>query len=566
MTLEIPTSSQPLGHRITAQRREVRERTFEHALLAAILGLNPFPNLFTLSLILVGLITLKLMRDVGKQWGFPSTLDPLALFGNLLGGISALVLSGLIWLIVIVIGISFPLVQPFALSAGMFAFVWVAGQATNQYYEVGQLKRLKKQETAIAATESATSTTATDITASAPIQSTLSAPTNKLSLPKLRRRQLLLAGLATGAALTGGHHYWQQQQLLARQTRLSNLARQSPTYIKEYLEAAFTSDAKMLADIEALQKSLIIVSPKVPYEREISKQLILCTRLATEQYLTGTIVENYNGGIRNLPSYEPQLNRYQQLLSIEGPEEATTKKTIQVPENASKLPQDPLREGLDNAENLVEGLAGQAIVLKWLNPVYWGFVLVSPEHSLIVFRGTQRITEWIQNILAQQNSYSELSPFQYIGKVHRGFATIYGSIAKPTIEAVQKLDLKRPIYITGHSLGASIATLAAMDIAMRVPEARNQLRLYTYASPRVGDPIFAQQHSRLVPNSYRIVNVADAIPLAPPTFTANLSFAHVGQPWTFMNYSGDIGPSHFVSTYRHAIDKGLEKVYSQPQA
>jgi len=565
MTLETPTSSQQLGHRITAQRREVRERTFEHALLAAIIGLNPYPNLLTLSLILVGLITLKLMRDVGKRWGFPGTLDPLALLGNLLGGISALVLSGLIWLIVIVIGISFPLVQPFALSAAMFSFVWVAGQATNQYYEVGQLKRLRKQEIAIAVAETAKPDLSEPASASS-VHAVAALPIEKRSLPKLRRRQILLAGLATGAALTGGHQYWQQQLLLARQTRLSNLARQSPTYIKEYLETAFTGDAKMVADIQALQKSLLIVPPKVPYDREISKQLILCTRLATEQYLTGTIVENYGGSIKNLPSYEPWLDRYQQLLSIEGPEEATTKKTIQVPENASRLPQDPLREGLDNAEDLVEGLAGQAIVLKWLNPVYWGFVLVSPEHSLIVFRGTQRITEWIQNILAQQNNYSELSPFQYIGKVHRGFATIYGSIAKPTIEAVQKLDLKRPIYITGHSLGASIATLAAMDIAMRVPEARNQLRLYTYASPRVGDPIFAQQHSRLIPNSYRVVNVADAIPLAPPTFTGNLSFAHVGQPWTFMNYSGDIAPSHLVSTYRQAIDKGLEKVYSQPQA
>ncbi|HIK19233.1 MAG TPA: DUF2974 domain-containing protein [Leptolyngbyaceae cyanobacterium M33_DOE_097] len=565
MTLEMPTSSQQLGHRITAQRREVRERTFEHALLAAIIGLNPYPNLLTFSLILVGLITLKLMRDVGKRWGFPGTLDPLALVGNLLGGISALVLSGLIWLIVIVIGISFPLVQPFAISAAMFAFVWVAGQATNQYYEVGQLKRLKKQETAIAPPETARPDLSEPAAATS-VHAVAALPIEKRSLPKLRRRQLLLAGLATGAALTGGHHYWQQQQLLARQARLSNLARQSPTYIKEYLETAFAGDAKMVADIQNLQKSLIIAPPKVSYEREISKQLILCTRLATEQYLTGTIVENYDGSIKNLPSYEPQLNRYQQLLSIEGPEEATTTKTVKVPENASKLPQDPLREGLDNAENLIEGLAGQAIVLKWLNPVYWGFVLVSPEHSLIVFRGTQRITEWIQNILAQQNNYSELSPFQYIGRVHRGFATIYGSIAKPTIEAVQKLDLKRPIYITGHSLGASIATLAAMDIAMRVPEARNQLRLYTYASPRVGDPIFAQQHSRLVPNSYRVVNVADAIPLAPPTFTGNLSFAHVGQPWTFMNYSGDIAPSHFISTYRQAIDKGLEKVYSHPQA
>ncbi|MGL5080308.1 MAG: lipase family protein [Microcoleaceae cyanobacterium] len=142
--------------------------------------------------------------------------------------------------------------------------------------------------------------------------------------------------------------------------------------------------------------------------------------------------------------------------------------------------------------------------------------------------------------------------------MHEGFANLYSKIAELVIEAAKRLSPSVPCYISGHSLGAALATLAAMDIAIRVPGLKNQVQLYTYASPRVGDPAFVAAHSRLVPNSYRVANLGDAFPLLPLPTIRQLAYTHLGQEWAFLTQTQDFGPNHFVSTYQKAIEQELE--------
>jgi hypothetical protein len=70
------------------------------------------------------------------------------------------------------------------------------------------------------------------------------------------------------------------------------------------------------------------------------------------------------------------------------------------------------------------------------------------------------------------------------------------------------------VTICGHSLGGALATLLVADVAAntacRTPVA------YTYASPRVGDHIFASSFNALVGTSYRIENRQDLVPKLPP--------------------------------------------------
>ncbi|MGK7936357.1 MAG: hypothetical protein AB4206_11275 [Xenococcaceae cyanobacterium] len=63
----------------------------------------------------------------------------------------------------------------------------------------------------------------------------------------------------------------------------------------------------------------------------------------------------------------------------------------------------------------------------------------------------------------------------------------------------KQLEPTIPCYITGHSLGAAVATLVAMEIAQQVPQLKDQIQLYTFAGPRVGSPKFVQAHSQLIP-------------------------------------------------------------------
>jgi predicted lipase len=92
---------------------------------------------------------------------------------------------------------------------------------------------------------------------------------------------------------------------------------------------------------------------------------------------------------------------------------------------------------------------------------------------------------------------------------------------------------------------------------LNVPQLRDKIQLYTYASPRVGDLTFAKLHSQYIPNSYRIVNLADFIPLMPPTQAVG-TYLHVGQEWSFLSQNGDFMPNHVVDTYRVAVEREVE--------
>jgi predicted lipase len=531
---------------LRSPNHETRVLIFEYSLLAALIGLNPFANLFSFSLVLLGFLSFKMMRDIGKKWGYPKGQDILAIVGNLFGGLGALIMACLAWGFMIVAAIYFPVVKSLALAAAYSTFTWIIGQATNQYYATGKANEVRDSSL---------------IEKPVGIASNLAGGGGSL-----QRRRVLLGLLATGTTITGIHSYVRLRQFNLEQVKLSKLALSSNAYVEQYLEQAFTSDTIGAQKTQAIKDSVKLIPPTVPYDRKMSKLLIRCTRLGTEQYLTGTIVTNYDGSIKSLPSFEPSLARYTQVATLIGPEEATTTRRLEVPTeetNSSILQPDPLRENLDQIEDVVKQLGGQVVAVKWLNPVYWGFVLRSSESSIISFRGTQQTNEWFQNVLAQQIRHTSLSPFEFVGKVHRGFFTLYSLIAQQVFEAAQKLDKSRPIYITGHSLGASLAILAAMDLAIRIPEIKNQLRLYTYAGPRIGNIEFAEAHSHLVPNHYRIVNVADSIPMAPPTKVDKLVFTHSGQLWTFVDYSGDLFLGHFVSVYKKAIDAEQEKLLNR---
>jgi len=88
------------------------------------------------------------------------------------------------------------------------------------------------------------------------------------------------------------------------------------------------------------------------------------------------------------------------------------------------------------------------------------------------------------------------------------------------------------IYVTGHSLGAAIATLAAADLYQLTPD----ISLYTYGSPRVGDETFAKYFDKIVPDSFRVVAHQDFVPKVPQRF---LGFRHVSREIWYPEATGN---------------------------
>jgi predicted lipase len=94
-----------------------------------------------------------------------------------------------------------------------------------------------------------------------------------------------------------------------------------------------------------------------------------------------------------------------------------------------------------------------------------GFTGYSGSSNAIIlsFRGSSNIQNWIINLSFNQVDYPRCPGC----KVHNGFYTGY-NLVKSTmisqIQALKALHRDAKIYITGHSLGGALATLAAADV------------------------------------------------------------------------------------------------------
>lgn len=80
--------------------------------------------------------------------------------------------------------------------------------------------------------------------------------------------------------------------------------------------------------------------------------------------------------------------------------------------------------------------------------------------------------------------------------LHAGFFYSYNfSNLQPNVStAVGAMLEQHPgadVYIMGHSMGAAVATICAIDVKFTFNLTRERVHLYTFGSPRVGNDVFA---------------------------------------------------------------------------
>jgi hypothetical protein len=132
-----------------------------------------------------------------------------------------------------------------------------------------------------------------------------------------------------------------------------------------------------------------------------------------------------------------------------------------------------------------------------------------PSFAVLVFRGTEQN---IGDFLTDLETGPPLLDQSVVG-AHQGFTKALDSVWEAIDHALDHLTC--PVFYTGHSLGAALATLAA---SRRRPHA-----VYTFASPRVGNGAFVDSLGSLP--VYRVVDDQDALTRLPPE---SLGFRHVG--------------------------------------
>lgn len=133
----------------------------------------------------------------------------------------------------------------------------------------------------------------------------------------------------------------------------------------------------------------------------------------------------------------------------------------------------------------------------------------SKKLAVVAFRGTDRDdpTDLLDDVEAPLVDWSAG------GKVFDGWKNAPGEVRGPLLASIRLINYK--LLITGHSLGAAMATLLA---SLKTPTA-----LYTIGSPRVGDAAFVASLGGV--QSYRYVDCCDAVTELPP---ADLGYSHLG--------------------------------------
>jgi hypothetical protein len=174
----------------------------------------------------------------------------------------------------------------------------------------------------------------------------------------------------------------------------------------------------------------------------------------------------------------------------------------------------------------------------------FGFVVSEPDSKdiAVVFRGTKLFIEWFKDVNIQLVSYkdgtrrngervraiwdivdgfredssSETIPtVNDLGYVTAGFRGIYISLREQMITALKKCPADSRIFVTGHSLGGALATLAIPDILSNTDFGHQKVELYTFASPRCGDRKFAAGFQETDVQHWRIANTEDFVTMLP---------------------------------------------------
>jgi triacylglycerol lipase len=160
------------------------------------------------------------------------------------------------------------------------------------------------------------------------------------------------------------------------------------------------------------------------------------------------------------------------------------------------------------------------------------YVANNDKFAIVAFRGTEL---WknkeqfdLKSMVADLKTDIDilLTYWPLGGKVHRGFKEALEEVWSDLLPCIRKLSDKGcKIWITGHSLGAALATLSASLYG-------SAQGVYTFGSPRVGNKDFKENFKEKI---YRIVNNDDIVARVPPPG----KYVHVGE-LKFIDSDGNI--------------------------
>ena len=140
----------------------------------------------------------------------------------------------------------------------------------------------------------------------------------------------------------------------------------------------------------------------------------------------------------------------------------------------------------------------------------------------ITFRGTDSLKDWATDF----TFWKKTIPYDNMGskiRVHTGFINAYKA---PSVRDRILQSITHDIHyvkISGHSLGAALSVLCAVDIEYNYPD--RDIEVVLFGCPRVGNKAFATSFNKRVNKTVRVENGNDIVTKIPFSF---MGYRHVG--------------------------------------
>lgn len=149
-------------------------------------------------------------------------------------------------------------------------------------------------------------------------------------------------------------------------------------------------------------------------------------------------------------------------------------------------------------------------------------ILADDAKIMIIFKGTNPSD--LRHILTDLRFDWTDGPF---GQIHSGFASALAVAWNAIRQSLREFHTNNQrIWLSGHSLGGALATLAAAALLREDPHTPIG-GVYTFGQPRVGDETFQHQfNTRLGNRTFRFVHHQDIITRLPPK---TFGYHHVGE-------------------------------------
>ena len=140
---------------------------------------------------------------------------------------------------------------------------------------------------------------------------------------------------------------------------------------------------------------------------------------------------------------------------------------------------------------------------------------------VVVFRGANDVNTFIQDLKTPMVSYSKCEGCQVSQNFYQFYMTVQQAVFK-NVENLHRIYRSSKIYIAGHGLGGSFATLAAIDVSELY---QSTDAVYTFGACRVGNKAFSNYYTKTIPETFRVIHYADVVPHLP---IATANYVHAG--------------------------------------